>query len=462
MNRRRFLASSAGTLAGCALPRLVLAATGPGLIELEAVKGQAELYGKEGKLSDLWLYNGSLPGPELRLRKGETLSVRFTNRLDEPTSIHWHGIRIDNAMDGVAGLTQPPVQPGESFDYTFTVPDAGTFWYHAHTMSWNQVPRGLSGVLIVEEETPFVPRDRDLTLFLSDWRLDEEGVLITAGLGSMHDFSHAGRLGNWLTVNGQSRPDIPVVRGAWHRLRLVNASSARVLDLEPSRFGAQLLALDGQALPALRKVEGPVRLAPGQRMDLVIKPEGDLPIPFELTTGQPFVFARFLPRDAAAGAADDDLPALPAPNALPEPNLANARELPLEMAGGAMGGMRIMMQRGLDPQALMADGKFWIFNGAPGSLETPMFKVARGESVVLNVSNLSGFPHAVHLHGHHFRVLELNGTELDPADWHDTVTLEPEERARIAFVADNPGKWLLHCHMLGHAASGMTGWFEVA
>lgn len=465
MDRRSFLKAAALGLSTSAFPRLTLASEGDGFFALEAGYGQADLYGAQGKPSDLWLYNGSLPGPEIRARRGERIRVRFTNRLEQPTSVHWHGIRIDNAMDGVSGLTQNAVKQGESFDYDFVAPDAGTYWYHAHNMSWNQVPRGLAGPLIIDEpDTPFSPQT-DITLVLNDWQLDEEGRLITDTFGSRHDFSHAGRLGNWLTINGQSMPDIPLQRGHWHRLRLINASAARILDLAPARFGAQIIAFDGQTLAAPRQVGGVIQLAPAQRMDLVLKPEKAETLLFEMMTGRPFTFARFPVFEPEAGfAQSSDTPPLPAAGTLPEPDLKQARTLPLVMQGGAMGGMRELIDNdnGMTPRELMHEGLFWGFNGMAGMGSDPMFRARRGETIVLETENKTAFDHAIHLHGHHFRILERNGVASDHQDWRDTFIASPDDRVTIAFVADNPGKWLIHCHMLGHAASGMMTRFDVA
>ncbi|POF28691.1 multicopper oxidase family protein [Roseibium marinum] len=458
MNRRSFLKASVAGCAATLMPTFSLAKSDDGFFELTAGKGQARLFGDDGGLSDLWLYNGRLPGPEIRVKRGERVRVRFLNKLDEPTSVHWHGIRIDNTMDGVAGLTQPAVKAGESFDYDFVAPDAGTYWYHAHTMSWNQVPRGLAGPLIVEDDVPAFDPALDITLMLSDWRLDDNGVMETASFGGMHDFAHAGRLGNWMTINGVSMPDIPLQKDRWHRLRLVNSSSARVLDLAPSRFGARVIALDGQPFETPRDMDGTLQLSPGQRMDVVMRPEETGAIPFETMTGQPITFATFKVGEASA----PDRPLmLPARNDLPEPDLENARELPLDMAGGAMGGMRGMMGSRADMQRRMQEGLFWAFNGKGGMDDTPMFSSERGETIVVESRNDTAFAHAIHLHGHHFRVLERNGRKLVHPDWRDTYTTVPDETVKIAFVADNPGKWLIHCHMLGHAASGMMDWFEV-
>lgn len=461
MDRRLFLKGTLASGASTLLPRLSLAKSSDGFFELEAGKSQAKLYGDQGPFSDLWLYNGQLPGPEIRAKQGERVRVRFTNRLDEPTSIHWHGIRIDNAMDGVAGLTQPAVKPGESFDYDFVAPDAGTYWYHAHNMSWNQVPRGLSGALIIEEANEPFPVENDLTLILNDWRLDEDGALDTDSFGARMDFSHAGRLGNWLTVNGTSLPDIPLQAGRWHRLRLINTSASRVLDIAPARFGAKLIGLDGQCFGEARDVEGTMQLSPAQRMDLVMRPETVGTIPFEMMTGQPFTFANF---QVSASEPDEQPLTLPGVNRLPEPDLSTARTLPLVMAGGAMGGMRSLMKDGqeLDMRQMMEAGLFWAFNGDAGMQDAPFFSAKRGESIILESRNDTAFAHAMHIHGHHFRVLERNGDTLEHQDWRDTFTTVPRETVRIAFVADNPGKWLIHCHMLGHAASGMMTWFEVS
>jgi FtsP/CotA-like multicopper oxidase with cupredoxin domain len=148
-------------------------------------------------------YDGTIPGPTLRLKRGEELSVRLVNELAEPTTIHWHGLRLPNAMDGVPLLTQPAVAPGASFDYRFRLPDAGTFWYHA--LAGEQIDRGLFGALIVEEPEPFAA-DRDVVLVLS--------------MPSDKDDAP-------LRVNGALRPDIPVKRGERLHLRLINATAAR-------------------------------------------------------------------------------------------------------------------------------------------------------------------------------------------------------------------------------------------
>src|SRR5712672_1921923 len=131
----------------------------------------------------VWAYDGTVPGPEIRLQQGEPARITVSNKLREDTTVHWHGIRLPNAMDGVPGLTQKPIRPGESFTYEFTPPDAGTFWYHPHADSLQQLGRGLAGPLIVEERDAVAVADRDLSWFITDWRLDDDGQ-IALGFGN--------------------------------------------------------------------------------------------------------------------------------------------------------------------------------------------------------------------------------------------------------------------------------------
>ncbi len=175
VSRREVL--RAGT--ALAVTRLVLKPS-PGLAtpasayKLSPGRSRAALKGEKGPTTEVWAYDGSVPGPEIRLRQGEPARIVVVNHLEEDTTVHWHGIRLPNAMDGVPGLTQPPIKPGGSFVYAFTPPDAGTFWYHPHADSLQQLGRGLAGALIVEEAEP-VQVDRDLLWVLADWRLDADG-----------------------------------------------------------------------------------------------------------------------------------------------------------------------------------------------------------------------------------------------------------------------------------------------
>ena len=149
-----------------------------------------------------------------------------------------------------------------------------TFWYHAHHKSWQQVARGLYGPLIVDEDSETFDRAHDLTLVLVDWRLDRQGVLQVDSLGALMDWSHAGRLGNWLTVNGTSNPKFSMNANEPYRLRLINACNSRALDIDPGGFDAKLMAFDGMAFQEPEFLEyGPLSISPSQRVDLLVVPQ---------------------------------------------------------------------------------------------------------------------------------------------------------------------------------------------
>ena len=381
--------------------------------------------------------NGTTPGPDLRLRQGEVLDVVFENRTGAASALHWHGIRIDNAMDGVPGLTQPVVEDGAEFRYRFAAPDAGTFWYHSHNRSWEQVERGLYGALIVEEPDPPAV-DHDITVLIDDWRLEETGALIE-GFGNRHDFAHAGRLGNYARAIASVTH---VRRGDRVRLRLINAATARVFPLEISGVTGRIVALDGMPLAAPREI-GQIVLAPAQRIDIIADVSDTVRLDFPTRQG-PYELGRIdMQGDNPAPARG---PIAPLPAARVAPPAAPAQRLTLRMEGGAMGGRH-------------AGDDIWAFNGISGMADAPFARFTRGETAEIALVNDTAFPHGIHLHGHHFFELDAGGA---PGDLRDTTLVAPGETRSILCGFDNPGKWLLHCHMLGHQAAGMKTWVEVA
>lgn len=423
------------------------------------MRATAQLVPSDWPSTEVFAYNGSIPGPELRLPQGARLLRRLVNDLPEPTAIHWHGIRIDNAMDGVPGLTQDAVPPGGSFDYDFALPDAGTYWYHTHNRSWEQLARGLAGPLVVTEaEPPEV--DADLVIFVADWRLGQDAQF-TADFGAMHDRAHGGRIGNVVTVNGAFEFRAPVRRHDRLRLRLVNSATARILRLGLQGAEGWIVALDGMPLDAPEPA-GEVLLAPAQRADLLVDVTAEagaeaVLVGFERDGG--YALASF--PVAAGAAARRPAPAALPPNALPPVDLARAGRVALRMEGGAMRGLpegAIFDGEILSMRGLMQAGQVWAFNGVAGMPDAPLFALARGETVRIPIVNDTAFPHGIHTHGHHFRELRDGG--LGP--WRDTILLAPGESRDIAMVGDNPGNWLLHCHMLDHQAAGMKTWFQVA
>lgn len=461
--RREFFKSALALALSTALSPFVRPAPAKdGFLEIAAGPSRQKLYRPDGPSSDLWTYNGVAPGPEIRVRRGERVRVRFINNLEEPSSVHWHGIRIANAMDGVAGLTQAAVRPGESFEYDFVAPDAGTYWYHAHNRSWNQVARGLYGPLIIEETEPAFDREHDLTLVIDDWRLADNGTLDIESIGTLMDWAHGGRLGNWITVNGKPFPAYSLRRGEAYRLRFINASNARILELDPNRFGGRIFAYDGQNLgEAVTLPYSPFLLGPAQRADLLVIPDADFAIE-ELSGDRPLPLVMFNVSGKARGAAALRVPAI---NAVTEPDLSKARRVRLDMTGGAMGNLADISYRGrkLEGDDFPTTRQVWAFNGIANLTNKPLFTAAAGETIIVETMNDTRWPHAMHIHGHHFRIISRSSAEVDDGKpWRDTFLIGPGQTTEIAFVADNRGKWLLHCHMLEHAAAGMMTWFEVA
>lgn len=454
LTRRDVLAGGGAAALLIAGGRPALALSTPATL-IEARAGSAQLLAPGKPSTPVWGFEGISPGPVLRVKQGDSLDVHLINRLPQPTTIHWHGIRIDNRMDGVPHLTQHAVEPGASFDYRFTPPDPGTFWYHPHERSYEQVARGLFGALIVEErEPPFA--DQDLVLVINDWRLTGDGAFHEKSLGSAHDQSHAGRLGNVLTVNGKPSLEHPVVRFERLRLRLVNASSARVLRLALEGATARLIAIDGQPVGPTSSYSGDLVLGPGNRADLmldVLGEPGSAIVLAEISKGRLELGRLTVGRQASARAEPVAAPIALRPNLLSEPSPANALDAALLMEGGAMSET--------DMAVTKRPGPYWTFNGVAGMGEQPLFAARRGQTVLVGMRNATAWPHSMHYHGHHFRVIARSGGgRIDPY-WWDTILMAPREEMTIAFVADNPGKWMIHCHMLDHQAAGMDTWFEV-
>lgn len=487
LTRRSFTLACGAALTTWAMPRQARSQSGQsaeGFRILRAKPGRAELIGS-GRSTPIWGYDGLVPGPTLRVKRSEDVRVRLVNELPEATTIHWHGLRLPNAMDGVAYLTQPPVLPGESFEYRFTPPDAGTYWYHPHFNSSEQLGRGLCGLLIVDEaEPPDV--DQDIALVFNDWRLDLDGATEEASFRSFFDAAHAGRIGNVLTVNGKPKLDIPVRTNERLRLRLVNACSARLIRAQVDRrCRAVVMAVDGQPAEPFAARDSAVVLSPGARIDLFVDatlaPGENAPI-IVSGYGHEAVLARLV---CQAGA-----PARPEPLGDPKPLPANplpermdfnrALRIDVPIDGGAMSGMMMgrgmggMMGRGMMGPGMMGPregngggsdlrARIWTLAGraSSGHEGPPLFTIKRGRTAMLSFNNRTAFPHAMHVHGHHFRLLDKLDDGWKPF-WLDTVLVMPSESTRIAFVADNPGKWVIHCHMLEHQESGMSAWFEVS
>ncbi len=472
-------ACSAGKASRVTSQRPSITHIGAQSVSLVAAPARVRLVPDSRGETPVWSYGGSVPGTRLEVQQGATLDIAFRNGLSDPSTIHWHGIRITNAMDGVPHLTQPPVNPGGSFHYAFTVPDAGTYWYHPHLGTPEQLGRGLYGALIVHEaEPPAV--DRDLVWLIDDWRLDGKAAIVE-DFYSWSDVAFNGRIGNTVTVNGMEHYAEPVKRGERIRLRIINAANGRLVSLAFGKHPLWLIALDGQPLDRVQRVspEQDVFLGPGQRADVVVDMNGAAGERFHvmdrLYRDRAYPVASFQygvdgsPKTSAtisSRRAPDPLP----PNSIQEPDRINRQHVQIVMDGGMMRApsvpwtARVARRLRRWAGAREADPT-WSLNGrahmAHGPAHPFEFVSNYGQTMHITFENRTTKWHPMHLHGHSFRELTRNGIPIPMSPWRDTTMVAPRETLDIAFVADNPGDWLIHCHILEHHAGGMGTQFRV-
>ncbi len=383
-----------------------------------------------GKTVEAWTFDGKAPGPELRVRRGDLVEVTLVNEgIEDGVTLHWHGIDVPNAEDAVAGLTQNAVRPGERHTYRFRAEQAGTYWYHSHQVSSEQVRKGLFGAFIVE---PREPEDaREITVMAHSWENGDDRV---ATMGASDTLERKA-----------------VASGTPVRLRLVNTDSHPVtFSLTGAPF--KVAAIDGTDLNAPTDlIDTRLKLAAGGRYDVTFTMPGRpvrLGVPGAV--GENPELGLLLSSDG-----EGDVPTLasgpefdPASYGKPEPTpFGSESDFDREFAVV------------LDNRPGFYDGLFyvlWTINGEV-SPDTPMQMVREGDLVKTTFVNRSFMDHPMHLHGHHVLVLSRNGEPVNGSPWWaDTLNIAPGESYEVAFRADNPGIWMDHCHNLDHAAEGMT------
>lgn len=477
LDRRQFLQAAAalGAWAACPAPLLAAAPAAGRRIELVESTFNVALDPASPTLTGVWGFNEQLPGPVLRVKRGEALHFAVRNALPQDSAVHWHGVRVPNAMDGVPHVTQHPIPPGGSFDYLYAPPDSGTFWYHPHQSSFEQVPRGLYGALVVEEDGP--PQvDRDEVWLLSDIKLDGRRQQVE-DFGRILDVANDGRIGNQVLVNGLvagAERKLEVRAGERLRLRLINAASARFFRLAIDGHAAQVIAYDGQGVvPHPLPADG-LPLGPGMRVDLIVDCLGEPGKSYALRDlGRPPIVPETQLGTLAYGAQalrskPLATPIALVPNRIAEPDLAKATDHYIMFQGGMRGAPVIGLVDGKPSriQEIMArEGLAWTMNynaqHEHALMHEPFLNLRVGEHVILHMVNETDFMHPMHLHGHFFRVLAVNGVRNERREWRDTVIMGPRQSVDVAFVADNPGEWMYHCHILDHAAGGMMGTIAV-
>lgn len=398
----------------------------PGTQPLRSFVLTAEVADVNGRHA--WTYNGVVPGPELRVKQGERVRVTLVNHLPAPTTIHWHGYPLPNAEDGVAGLTQDAVKPGNSYTYEFVATIPGTYWYHAHQDTEHQVPMGLYGALVVEpsEATGY---DVDRTVIIGDADLPDASQHIVAAPGQRVHLRVISAYGEDMTGD----PEVLTVVGAPY----------------------QVVAIDGHDL------NGPGQLGPerimidtGQRYDLAftMPPSGQV----RLVDTRKQTGSRLIRREWA-DLGSGPLPALPQ-GRLPVFDLTHYGAPAPDLVADASN-FDVSATLAISNQVGIRYGSYQfvhMFNGRSFP-DTPVILVHVGDLVRLQLVNLTDEYHPIHLHGHIMSVIARNGRRIEGSPVHlDSILVGPHETWTVAFLADNPGLWMIHCHILVHAAYGLS------
>ena len=418
---------------------------------------------KDGLNITTWTYNGTVPGQEIRVTQGDFVQVELKNNLKEPVTIHWHGYPLKSAMDGVPGLNQDAVMPGETFTYAFSADVAGTYWYHSHQESSKQVDKGLYGTLIVEPKNWIKP-DRDYTLMLDEWMENpEEGMNAMEGMSApketnkdlvMEEEEMMASMYNIYTVNGKSAgliKPLEVKKGERVRLRLLNAGY-REHGIHIPGQEIQVVSSDGQDITNSGIIKDQIiMIAPGERYD----------VEFIVKTDEGFVI------DAHDGNKFNDQIKIPVEvmdgNGKYLEELSNADFKVFDFTSYGSGGKasftleqtyNIDYRVDLNTDTSNDELKYTI-NGKVFT-ELPSLKLKTNDTVKMTYINNSKVDHPMHLHGHFFQVLSKNGKPVTGAViMKDTLMIKPGEEYGVAFKADNAGNWVQHCHELHHAAAGM-------
>lgn len=485
LKRRHLLVATAGAaLAGvrplfAGSPRALGAPAEPKegntvTVRLTAAERPTALPCFSGASLPLWTFAEGAWPPVIRLSLGDRLAATLENRLSrdgETISIHWHGIRLPNDQDGVPYLIQAPVAPGGDFFYHFTPPDTGTYWFHTHCDTVEQLGRGLEGVLIIDGDTT-EPYDSDVVLVLRDWRV-EPGTAEFAAFTTVRGAGRAGTYGPLRTVNGSVNPEIPLPAKGDCRLRLLNTDPTRIMQIAIAGTEAAIVAVDGVATQPFPMQQW--YLGPGMRIDVIARAPaaGKLARLTDASGGTHVDLARFRGVPVASGRKPRAASFDPAPlraGRMPAPDLKAETRISFRFgatdAGAASGALEENFGAALGTLCVTSRN-FWTINGKPwpdrdhARLPAPLATLTRGQSYVFTFVNETDFVHPIHMHGHSFTFLRASKLKRPPHHT-DTLLLLPREEADVAFVADNPGDWMMHCHVIEHQENGMMGFVRVA
>jgi len=459
LTRRTVLKASAAAAGSFGLGWLAnaagaaLAAPEPQILTATATK--ALLTGSTPTQKVLTYGDAGMP-PVLRMTRGKPFAARLVNKLDEPTTIHWHGLRVPNRMDGVPFMVQPYVYTGDHFDYAFTPPDAGTFWYHPHCNTLEQMGHGLTGVIVVENPGDPV-FDAEVVLNLRDWRLGGDGQFIAPF--RPRDAARGGTYGTVRSANWQAEPRYDAPAGGLVRLRVAITDVTRIYSFRMQGGQASVIAIDGNPVPQHFPLDL-LQLGPGQRLDLAVRmpdEEGAVVGLEDIRGTKPAMLATLRAVGTSLKRDLGDLAPLEAnPVAKIDPASATHIRLVLSATAENVASDSICGSLGYS---------FWAINKVPWPGDTPdptapLAELKLGKSYIIDMENPTPRAHPIHLHGMSFTVLASSAGPVPPLVT-DTYLIQPDEKVQLGLVADNPGDWLLHCHIIEHQKTGMTSYLRV-
>jgi FtsP/CotA-like multicopper oxidase with cupredoxin domain len=463
LSRRRFISSALLLPFSTLIPQITLAKEEEGF-DYVLTAQQAKLNISPDGLTDGLGFDGQFPAPILRAKQNKKIRIKFINLLEEPTTIHWHGLRIPIKMDGVPFLSQPPIKPGDFYIYEFTPPDAGTFWYHPHVNSLEQLGKGLVGAFIVEEPDPQQVKlgfDRDIPLVLKNWHLDDQGQWLP--LSTPRQAARMGTPGRIETINGLIAPELKVQAGELIRLRFLNVDNTVTYRIVmPKNIQAKVIAIDGNAIEQPFTLEDAWAMGPGMRLDIAFIAPSKTDEIIEIKNRQGKLNFNFftLKTQGKASKKPKVIPTLPA-SVIPIPDLNNAQTI----------NFTFEWEGAITPADKQLKGQhdFWVINKrawegiGKNNIPAPLVTLELGKSYIFRLRNVTQYHHPIHLHGHTWTVLKSNKRKIHPQGYHtDTVLLGKNETVEVAFVADNPGQWMYHCHVIEHMKTGLMGFIEVS
>ncbi len=428
------------------------------LVEGKTVKGftvaaQEATFTLNGTEREVWTYNGEIPGTEIRVTEDDIIRVHLVNELPAPVTIHWHGVPVPNQMDGVPGVTQNAVQPGETFTYEFIADTPGTYWYHSHQHSAFQVDKGLFGSIIVEEKD--AEYDKDYTLIMDDWIGDKELYDKVLG-GNYPTVETPVEAWDTFTINGETNDQIEpldVQDGDLVKLRFINVGNYDyTLRFSGTEF--KITHTDGQPINKPETFTNKSLLtSPGQRYDVEFIYDENQDIVIERMADM-WLTDNTVIEFESVGSGDN--------RNQQEQTIKDDSVEPIDILDygqykkGKFTDIKQFDKEYRSDLGMKEDGSMTI-NGSVYPEEYEPIWVNEGDIVKLTLTNDTPLPHPMHLHGHFFEIISRNGEDLEGSPiTRDTILVMPDTEYEIAFEADNPGNWMYHCHKLQHAMKGMS------